>query len=88
MNQVRQASEILTVREAAARLKCSVQTIARLFDEGLVHAVLKRGEKGNCMRRTTAADLEAFFNSRRQRKRQDVTRYRRGPRNGGGNGAP
>ncbi len=84
MNQVRQASEILTVREAAARLKCSVQTIARLFDEGLVHTVLKRGEGGNRMIRIRADDLDAFYNSRRQRKRQDFNRYRRVPQNGTG----
>ncbi len=84
MTRVRQGSEILTVPEAAARLKCSRQTVALLLDEGLAYTVLKVGEKGNRMVRIRATDLDAFFDGRRQRKRQDFNRYRRGPQNGTG----
>ena len=81
---MRQVSEILTISECAARWKCSVQTISRLLDEGLVHTELKVGERGNRMVRIRADDLDAFYDSRRQRKRQDFNRYRRAPQNGTG----
>ncbi len=80
MAGVNQAGEILTVREAAARLKCSRQTVDRMIDEGLPHHVIRRSANGRCMKRIMAGDLEDFFAGRRLMKLQDVTRYRRAPR--------